>query len=162
VRSSIVFVLGCVALVGCTPSIGDSCVTSIDCSQQGERLCDTSQPDGYCTVFDCAPDGCPGEAVCVRFGSELDPACDETAAVDPRWPRFERSFCLAVCEIDDDCREGYRCIAPGDRRGSSIDRESEFKDSKVCFRATDVAETSETSSPAVCTPTTSEPTASGE
>src|SRR5206468_6843571 len=31
-------------LTGCTPKIGDDCQTSVDCSQQGDRLCDTAQP----------------------------------------------------------------------------------------------------------------------
>src|SRR5690348_74537 len=39
--------------VGCLPKIGDHCTTSLDCSQTGQRLCDTTQPDGYCTVFNC-------------------------------------------------------------------------------------------------------------
>ena len=60
--------------LGCTPSIGDECVTSLDCSQLGDRLCDASQPLGYCTIFNCEPDACPEEAICMGFGLELDPA----------------------------------------------------------------------------------------
>jgi len=33
--------------LGCQPEIGDSCHTSVDCSQSGNRLCDVTQPGGY-------------------------------------------------------------------------------------------------------------------
>src|SRR5258705_13828561 len=51
--------------VGCSPKIGDKCSVSTDCSVQGDRLCDPTQPGGYCTVFNCEPDRCPDESVCV-------------------------------------------------------------------------------------------------
>ena len=124
-------------VAGCQPEIGDPCVSSIDCSVQGDRLCDTSQPEGYCTAFNCEPDKCPEDSVCVGFGLTLDPTCT-SEAVDPRWPRFERTFCLKACEADDDCREHYACVAPTSRRAESIDVESELAGSKVCFRATGV------------------------
>src|SRR5262245_36081708 len=96
------------ALAGCTPEIGDECTTSIDCSQQGDRLCDTTQPGGYCTIFNCEPDTCPeDESVCVAFDFELDPACHDLNATD--WARFGRTFCMAVCDDDSDCRDGYIC-----------------------------------------------------
>jgi hypothetical protein len=94
-------------LLGCTPQIGKKCTLSTDCSQLGDRLCDTTQPGGYCTVFNCEPDQCPN-AICVAFNPMLDPACG--AATDGRWPRFERSFCLASCNGDGDCRDQYQCI----------------------------------------------------
>ncbi|MBK6514564.1 MAG: hypothetical protein IPG04_10705 [Polyangiaceae bacterium] len=132
---SAVFLLGA---VGCRPEIGDECVTSIDCSSQGDRLCDSSQPDGYCTIFGCEPDACPENSVCVGFGQEIDPACSEAAeGTDPRWPRFERTFCMLACETDDDCRDGYVCALPGDRRAASLDLENEQRASGVCFVATD-------------------------
>jgi hypothetical protein len=94
-------------LAGCSPKIGNKCALSTDCSQLGDRLCDTNQPGGYCTVFNCEPDQCP-DAICVAFDPLLDPACG--AAVDGRWPRFERSYCLAACSSDGDCRNQYQCI----------------------------------------------------
>jgi hypothetical protein len=106
----------CALLAGCTPKIGDKCQLSTDCSQLGDRLCDTTQPDGYCTIFNCEPDNCP-DAVCVAFDPELDPACG--TADDSRWPRFERSFCERPCDDDGDCREQYFCVdlnKPGDGR----------------------------------------------
>lgn len=94
-------------LGGCKPKIGDSCTTSTDCSVNGDRLCDTSQPDGYCTVFNCEPDSCPeGEAICVAFD---DMVC---GMPDPR-RRFARTFCMAVCDDNSDCRSGYQCIDVG-------------------------------------------------
>ena len=75
---------------GCAPKIGKSCTSSTDCSQLGDRLCDTTQPDGYCTIFNCEPDTCP-EAVCVGFDSQIDPACGATQASQAS--RFERTDC---------------------------------------------------------------------
>lgn len=139
-------------VLGCRPDIGDDCVTSIDCSQQGDRLCDTSQPEGYCTVFNCEPDQCPTEAVCVGFGLELDPVCGEV--YDPRWTRFERSFCMLACEDSSDCREGYACVSPTERRAVSIDLENELKGSKVCFVASSVpVDEPPDEPPASCYPT---------
>jgi len=132
--SSLLFVLA-----GCRPQIGDDCVSSIDCSAQGDRLCDTSQFEGYCTIFSCDPDSCPDDdSVCVGFGLELTATClnDEGAVpADPRWPRFERTFCMAPCEEDDECRDGYQCRAPAEHGATSIDIESEIRNSKVCFAA---------------------------
>lgn len=92
-------------MLGCNPKIGDDCTNSTDCSVSGDRLCDTTQPGGYCTVFNCEPDTCPEEAQCVAFDTELDPACE-----DQRWARFERTFCMRRCSDDGDCRSGYVCF----------------------------------------------------
>src|SRR5262245_28782560 len=92
---------------GCTPGIGDSCKLSTDCSALGDRLCDTSQPDGYCTVFNCDPGGCPSEASCVEF--------------HPTSERFSRRFCVRHCDSPSDCRAGYVCIDPAARDGRVID-----------------------------------------
>lgn len=115
---------------GCAPEIGDDCNTSLDCSQQGDRLCDTKQPGGYCTIFNCEPDTCPeDEAVCVAFDFVLDPQCHpgDLPATDPEWARFGRTFCMKACEEDDDCREdeGYECAAPADMLIVDNDRVSD-------------------------------------
>ena len=94
--------------LACQPSIGDSCVLSTDCSQRGDRLCDTSQSGGYCTVFNCVGDGCPDEASCVVFGGRV-PGCLYT---DRSIARTARSFCMRACELDKDCRDGYVCRDP--------------------------------------------------
>ncbi len=96
-----------VLIVSCTPNIGNHCQLSTDCSQLGDRLCDTTQPEGYCTVFNCEPDSCPN-SICVAFDPTLDPACGN--AQSGRYPRFERSFCLAPCSQDSDCRGSYECV----------------------------------------------------
>jgi hypothetical protein len=88
---------------GCAPQIGDQCAVSTDCSVNGDRLCDTTQPGGYCTVFNCQPDSCPGSSVCVAF---RDSSCGNTAG---RAVRFQRTFCMKSCQGDGDCRSGYTC-----------------------------------------------------
>ncbi|APR83312.1 Hypothetical protein A7982_08661 [Minicystis rosea] len=111
-------------LLGCPPKIGNKCTVSTDCSQLGDRLCDTNQPNGYCTVFNCEPDNCP-DAICVGFDPNLDPACK--TADDGRWPRFQRTFCMKACSSDGDCRDEYECVdlsIPGNqtsRRAEVVD-----------------------------------------
>lgn len=122
------------ALLGCQPDIGDECSTALDCSTIGDRLCDNSQPNGYCTIFNCEPDTCPDEAACVAFQQALDPACG--AVDDGRYGRFARSFCMFVCDDDDDCRSGYQCVAPRERRASVVDFETDTddpQDTRVCL-----------------------------
>lgn len=90
----------------CSPDIGAACTTSINCSQQGDRTCDTTMPGGYCTVPNCEPDTCPTEAACVGFRQwpSSVPACQ-----DPNDTRMLRSFCMFRCESNSDCRSGYVC-----------------------------------------------------
>jgi hypothetical protein len=104
---------------GCSPKIGDKCTVSTDCSATGDRLCDITEPGGYCTVFNCEPDSCPDDAACVNFGINLSPApgCTVTQGESP----YQRSFCLATCETDSDCRAGYACLAPGAIGGTDAD-----------------------------------------
>ncbi|MEM9190914.1 MAG: hypothetical protein AAGF12_17140 [Myxococcota bacterium] len=80
---------------GCAPSIGDSCENSIDCSPQGDRICDTAQPGGYCIVPSCEANTCPEDAVCVEFRFEV--------------ARLASSWCMAPCENNGDCRDEYEC-----------------------------------------------------
>ena len=89
--------------VGCKPQVGDSCKLSTDCSVTGDRLCDTSQPDGYCTIFNCDTDTCPGESVCAEFHPGNNPPHSST--------RHSRRFCVASCQSASDCRSGYVCVA---------------------------------------------------
>jgi hypothetical protein len=93
---------------GCKPEIGDDCQLSTDCSAAGDRLCDITAPGGYCTVYNCEPGACPeDESLCVEFGAERSP---NSACSDPQSPSpFARTFCMAVCESDDDCRDDYVC-----------------------------------------------------
>jgi hypothetical protein len=92
----------------CTPAIGDRCGVSSDCSIQGNRTCDTSQPNGYCTILGCTANSCPDNAACVVFGaSVLGCAYDDYGAPS----RTGRAMCLKTCSSDTDCRqsEGYVC-----------------------------------------------------
>jgi hypothetical protein len=89
--------------VGCKPKIGEDCATSTDCSISGDRLCDETQPGGYCTVFNCEPNSCPVEAACVAFS---EGTCSTAAAST----RFRRTFCMRECEDESDCRDGYQCL----------------------------------------------------
>jgi hypothetical protein len=121
-------------LVGCKPEIGDECTVSSDCSAAGDRLCDNTQPGGYCTIFNCEPGTCPEEAICVAFGSSIStvPAC-----VDPqRRSRYEEIYCVKNCEDDDDCRGGYACVDLGDpaqNPGRAVVVEYGSVDGRVCL-----------------------------
>ena len=98
-------------LLGCTPSIGDKCVLSTDCSTRGDRLCDTSQPDGYCTQFNCSKNTCPDEAACVLFNAGIQ-GCGYDDRSGGYGSRVARAFCVASCGQDSDCRAGYFCADP--------------------------------------------------
>lgn len=83
-------------LVACAPKLGDNCERPAECSVNGDRVCDTSQPGGYCTIPNCAADTCPDDGVCVRF--------------QPDEPRLARSWCMAECGNTRDCdRDRYVC-----------------------------------------------------
>lgn len=97
--------------VACTPEIGDKCQVSTDCSIRGDRLCDLSQPGGYCTQLNCRGNGCADEAACVLFNSAV-PGCAYDDRAGPFGSRVARSFCMAVCESNADCRDGYVCADP--------------------------------------------------
>src|SRR5260221_10129318 len=92
--------LALAALSGCTPSIGDKCVLSTDCSIRGDRLCDTSQPGGYCTVFNCSGNSCPDEAACILFNGRVQGCAYDDHVIS----RTARTFCMATCSSDSDCR----------------------------------------------------------
>jgi hypothetical protein len=98
-------------LAACTPQIGDKCVLSTDCSTRGDRLCDTSQPEGYCTQFNCSKNSCPNEAACVLFNAAV-PGCGYDDRAGQYGSRVARSFCAAQCSDNSDCRAGYVCEVP--------------------------------------------------
>jgi hypothetical protein len=92
--------LALVCLGACSPRIGDACSSSVNCSINGDRLCDTTQPGGACVIFDCQADTCPDDGVCARF--------------NPAEPRLQVLACMRRCTSDADCRsgDGYRCVEP--------------------------------------------------
>jgi hypothetical protein len=141
----LVVAVGALALLGaCGRSIGDDCQTSVDCSANGDRSCDLSQPGGYCTVEGCDDASCPDSAVCVRFFPErflskpCDPLCEDVKEMTCTQPvptndcapdelcldvglcarrASERRLCGKACSSNDDCRGGYEC-RPANTRGS--------------------------------------------
>jgi hypothetical protein len=118
--------------VGCSPDIGASCTTALNCSQQGDRACDTSMPGGYCTIFNCEPDTCPTEAACVAFRQwpSAIAACE-----DPNDTRMLRTFCMVRCARNSDCRSGYICAdinATGNPWGASL-TDIGNRDGRICI-----------------------------
>lgn len=80
--------VGLLGGIGCGSSIGDACTTNLDCGTG--RICDRSQPHGYCTKTPCLDTGCASEAVCVEFSNS-------------------ESYCMLKCSHDGDCRTEYTC-----------------------------------------------------
>jgi hypothetical protein len=110
VRVAAVFALALCA-VGCSPKIGDHCRLNTDCGSSGTLVCDTTYPNGYCTQFNCTPDVCQNTAACV----EIYPSVSGCPYDDYRSPsRTGRTFCLAQCKSNSDCRtsDGYVCDDP--------------------------------------------------
>jgi hypothetical protein len=119
-------VLLVVLLAGCGKEIGDACIVSSDCDPNGQRICDSSQREGYCTIQGCDYDTCPSEAACIRFftgqfdnrtcdptqpsgtnGCSLDELCALSGHCAPR--SSELRYCMKKCSSDGDCRDGYEC-----------------------------------------------------
>jgi hypothetical protein len=99
--------LALLAVAGCGPSIGDACMSNIDCSQLGDRFCDTAPIHGYCTQEDCgppnSPSACPSEAVCIRFFVVTDEQCHTAKESVP----LTQADCMSsddrcVCDVSDD------------------------------------------------------------
>jgi hypothetical protein len=87
-------------LAACGHEIGDGCATSLDCSAQNSRLCDRTQPGGYCTISPCERGTCPSESTCVEFR--------------PTEERLAVTYCMRECANDGDCRDEYRCTTAKD------------------------------------------------
>jgi hypothetical protein len=159
--------LWALAVVGCKPKIGDKCSTSTDCSQTGDRLCDISQPNGYCTVYNCEPKGsnaatsCPDEAACISFASDPSsvPGCQSALGSTP----YQRTFCLKKCDNGRQCRDGYTCEDPeADARYGAVDVDGRTKVCMVSFSAREP--TAEPNAPenGVCTQNSPSTGAGGE
>lgn len=105
----------------CAPELGDGCKQSSDCSINGDRTCDRSQPGGYCTIVDCSPEACGDEGYCVRF--------------NPDEPRLARDFCMKKCSKNRDCdRDRYVCRSTADLNppeDAGLPRVAEILDKKV-------------------------------
>jgi hypothetical protein len=121
------------AASGCTPVIGDKCVLSTDCSTRGDRLCDTSQPDGYCTQFNCTTNSCPDHAACVLFNAAV-PGCGYDDHSGNYGARTARAFCVGSCGRDSDCRAGYVCASPSDPPWNGMIRDDD-QSKRTCLVA---------------------------
>jgi hypothetical protein len=73
-------------------------------------LCDITQPGGYCTVFNCEPGSCPEDSACINFGSTLSSVGSGECSLGQGTSPYQRSFCMASCASDGDCRGGYSCL----------------------------------------------------
>jgi hypothetical protein len=101
----------CLSALACQAKIGDGCNDNVDCSPDGDRICDLSQPGGYCTIPDCEPDSCPSEGVCVRF-----------------WDGpHTRAWCMKECDSNGDCRNKYYCAAGFSEVAEIIDEKVQDK-----------------------------------
>ncbi len=85
ILATALFVLG-----GCSAKPGDACEINTDCGQS--MVCERSLPEGYCTRENCAVVECPAGGLCVQFDADT-------------------SYCMQPCEQDEDCRDGYICVA---------------------------------------------------
>lgn len=106
-RITLAAILGIAAMsTACLPTTGTPCESEADCvvseldtGADSNILCLTEEdgfPDGYCTIEDCAANGCDLNSEC--FGIELDSGRD-------------LEVCLALCDIDGECsRVGYDCF----------------------------------------------------
>ena len=108
-------VLG-VVLGACGKEIGDACINGSDCSPNGDRLCDPSSVDGYCTIQGCDYSTCPDEAACIRFftGNFENKACDHVCDLlyDPKNQDCPAPVPPAVqCSLDERCSLDDRCVA---------------------------------------------------
>jgi hypothetical protein len=103
--------LSAAGLAGCAPKVGDHCAQNTDCGTSGNLLCDSSLPNGYCTQFNCTPNICQNSAACVAFGVNAG-GCPYDDYFAPS--RTTRTFCMAQCHSNSDCRqsEGYVCDDP--------------------------------------------------
>jgi hypothetical protein len=130
--------------VGCAKHIGDACTLSTDCSINGDRLCDTTQPGGYCTQFNCEPNSCPDNSVCVRFA-------ESTCSAPTQSARFVRTFCIGTCESDGDCRGDYRCVDLHTQPGRTV-VDLDPPTWKVCIVPEPGSASDPAAEPAICRP----------
>jgi hypothetical protein len=133
---------------GCTPAIGDHCALSTDCSVQGNRICDTFEPNGYCTVT-CAANNCPDNAACIEFAAGI-PGCGYNDYAAPS--RLGRTMCMKTCGSDSDCRsdEGYSCVSTL-TLGTSVAVLDTNQIQSICMVAPTVADAGANSTLPVCT-----------
>jgi hypothetical protein len=121
---------GAALLSGCSPHIGDKCAVNSDCSLQGNLQCDTSQPNGYCTFFNCTSNSCQNNAACVAVNANV-PGCTYDDYTSPS--RTAVNMCLESCGKDSDCRtgDGYVCRDPREPPWNALIVDNNFQ--RVCL-----------------------------
>ena len=94
----------CLAAPACGDHIGDSCQTNVDCAQDGTRVCDLSQPGGYCIEDGCDETSCPSESICVRFFDQkfATATCSSNAPGSAGDCPVQDS-CTDKCHVDELC-----------------------------------------------------------
>ncbi len=138
------------AASGCSPHIGDHCAVNSDCSLQGNLQCDTSQPDGYCTLFNCTSNSCQNNAVCVAVNASV-PGCLYDDYQSPS--RTSLNMCLQSCTKNSDCRtsEGYVCADPTQPPWNAKVLDTDFQRACLAMPTYDV-DAAALSDAAVCSP----------
>lgn len=124
-RARLILLLLVCVLVACGDKIGDSCDYNVDCSPMGDRICDTSQLEGYCTIQGCDRDSCPeDEAVCIRFY----PVSFLSVACDPKTEDAPGSTCGMECKADcsSTCKKGDVCCRTNNCNSDEICLSSGF------------------------------------
>lgn len=124
---SFLMIAAILAAGACGKEIGDKCVISSDCKQDGTRQCVLPELGGYCTIQGCDLGTCPQESTCVRFftSSFSNRPCDpltedvttDTCSLDEvctlqgqcASSSAEIRYCMFTCESSGDCRDGYEC-----------------------------------------------------
>jgi hypothetical protein len=123
VRSSfsivpLLFIAFALSAGACSREIGDDCSTAADCDPKGSRVCDLSQPGGYCTVVNCDENSCPSESACIRFfpipylSKGCNPVCEDLPCLaDPA----ADGHCPAACPYGptNDCSSEEICLDGG-------------------------------------------------
>lgn len=119
-RLTVVVAAAAAALGGCGHDIGDGCSTNTDCSTNGDRTCDMSQPGGYCTIEGCDTTSCPSGSVCVRFFPEqflsqpCDPACEDTDPASTTGSKCpDRVPICTAPAATNDCSADELCLPSG-------------------------------------------------
>lgn len=134
-RHKPLIVAACILLGACAPKLGDSCGRATDCSANGDRVCDESQPGGYCTIANCEPGSCGDEGLCVRFQpgeprrtsqwcmAKCSGSCDRGAYVCKRADELKSETGAAMAEVLDADRDGKFCVVNPDRSSAATGQE---------------------------------------
>jgi hypothetical protein len=110
------FLAGLAAGAGaCGKEIGDDCQFHVDCSPNGDRICDFASEGGYCTIQGCDYATCPEEAVCVQFfaGGFSNKSCDPAATAEDCLIEDENpdpNLARRCCSLDELCAVDGQCV----------------------------------------------------